>query len=135
MFAVSVVSMQEMMGNCLTYRTTELNKTEILNKVTRIHPKDNHIRLDLSETEGNAIVSVYVDGYRTENHVGSSMVAMKTLTEIHIATQRLNIACMVFQVELCGINMAVDWIQSQRNKIPLLRHQRRLQSCTACHRK
>jgi ribonuclease HI len=44
------------------------------------------------------------------------MVAVKDSREIHINTQRLNITCTVFQAELCGINMAVDWIQSQEKK-------------------
>jgi len=41
------------------------------------------------------------------------MVAVKDSREIHINTQRLSITCTVFQAELYGINMAVDWIQSQ----------------------
>jgi ribonuclease HI len=44
------------------------------------------------------------------------MVAVKDSREIHINTQRLNITCTVFQAELCGISMAVDWIQSQGKK-------------------
>jgi ribonuclease HI len=44
------------------------------------------------------------------------MVAVKTSKEIHIKTQRLDITCTVFQAELCGVSMAVDWIQSQRKK-------------------
>ena len=42
------------------------------------------------------------------------MVAVKNSREVHIETQRLNIECTVFQAELCGIGMAVDWIQNQR---------------------
>ena len=56
---------------------------------------------------------IYTDGSKTENHVGASMVAVKDSREIHINTQRLSITCTVFQAELYGINMAVDWIQSQ----------------------
>ena len=41
---------------------------------------------------------------------------MKNSHEIHIETQRLNTACTVFQAELCGIIMAVDWIKHQRKK-------------------
>jgi hypothetical protein len=44
------------------------------------------------------------------------MVALKGSKEIHIKTQRLDIRCTVFQAELCGISMAVDWFQSQRKK-------------------
>jgi ribonuclease HI len=74
--------------------------------------------VDLTETEGNANVSIYTDGSKTENHVGASMIAMKNSAKIHIETQRLNITCTVFQAELCGILMAVDWIQNQRQKSP-----------------
>jgi len=48
-----------------------------------------------------------------ENHVGASMVAVKGSKEIHINTQRLSIMCTVFQAELYGVSMTVDWIQSQ----------------------
>jgi len=61
-------------------------------------------------------MSIYTDGFKTEKHVGASMVAVKNCTEIHTETQRLNITCTVFQAELCGIIMAVEWIQSQRQK-------------------
>jgi len=97
-------------------RPKGLKKIEILIKIKGIHPRDNHIRVDLSGTEGNPIVSIYTDGSKTENHVGASMVAVKDSTEMHIETQKLNKTCTVFQAELCGIIMAVDWIQSQREK-------------------
>jgi len=64
----------------------ELKKIEIPIKTRGIHPKDNHIRVDLSGTEGNANMSTYTDGSKTENHVGASMVAVKNSTEIHIET-------------------------------------------------
>jgi ribonuclease HI len=44
------------------------------------------------------------------------MVAVKDSRELHINTQRLSIMCTVFQAELYGISMAVDWIQSQGKK-------------------
>ena len=44
------------------------------------------------------------------------MVAAKDSREIHINTQRLSIKCTVFQAELYGISMEVDWIQSQGKK-------------------
>jgi len=94
----------------------KLKKIEIPVKTRGIHPKDSHIRVDLSGTEGSAKVSIYTDGSKTENHVGASMVAVKNSTEIHTETQRLNITCTVFQAEFCGIIMAVDWIQNQRQK-------------------
>jgi hypothetical protein len=40
----------------------ELKKIEIPNKIRNIHPKDNHIPVDLSGSEGNADVSIYTDG-------------------------------------------------------------------------
>jgi ribonuclease HI len=95
---------------------TELKKIEIPTKTRGIHPNDNHIRVDLSGTEGKANVVIYTDGSKTEKHVGASMVAVEDYCEIHIETQRLNITCTVFQAELCGIIMAVDWIQNQQKK-------------------
>jgi hypothetical protein len=92
----------------------ELNKLEIPIKTRGIHPIDNYIRVDLLGTEGSAIVSIYTDGSKTENRVGAGMVAMKNTHEIHIETQRLKSTCRVFQAELCGIIMAVDWINRQR---------------------
>ena len=93
-----------------------LKKIEIPNKIRYTHPKDNHIRVDLSGTEGTANVSIYTDGSKTEHHVGPSMVAMENSIETHIETERLHISCTVFQAELCGIIMAVEWIQRQRRK-------------------
>jgi len=45
-------------------------------------------------------------------------LAQKDSKEIHINTHRLNTTCTVFQAELYGISMAIDWIQSQGKKIP-----------------
>jgi hypothetical protein len=105
-------------GNPTNAVITELKKIEIPTKTSGIHPKENYeyIRVDLSGTEGDANVSIYTDGSKTENHVGARMVAVKDSREIHIKTQRLDITCTVFQAEPCGISMAVDWIQSQRKK-------------------
>jgi ribonuclease HI len=61
-------------------------------------------------------VIIYTDGSKIENHVEASMVAVKDSREIHINTQRLIITCTVFQAELYGISMAIDWIQSQGKK-------------------
>jgi len=91
----------------------ELKKIEIPTKIRGIRPKDNHIPLDLSRSEGNANVIIYTHGSKMENHVGASMVAVKGSKEIHINTQRLSIMCTVFQAELYGVSMTVDWIQSQ----------------------
>jgi ribonuclease HI len=76
--------------------------------------------VDLSGTDGNANVFIYTDNSKTEYYVRASMVAVKNSAEIHIETQRLNMSstCTVFQAELCGILMTVDWIQSQRQKSP-----------------
>jgi ribonuclease HI len=61
-------------------------------------------------------VTIYTDDSKTENHVGASMVAVKDSREIHINTQSLGITSTVFQAELYGISMAIDWIQSQGKK-------------------
>ena len=45
----------------------ELKKIEIPNKIRSIHPKVNHIRVDLTGREGKANVSIYTDGSKTEN--------------------------------------------------------------------
>jgi ribonuclease HI len=55
---------------------------------------------------------IYIDRSKTENHVGASMVAVQDSKGIHINTKRLNTTCTVFQAELYGISMAIDWIQS-----------------------
>jgi hypothetical protein len=57
-------------------------------------------------------VIIYTDGSKTENLVWASMVTVKDSREIHINTQRMSITRTVFQAELYGISMAVDWIQS-----------------------
>ena len=85
----------------------ELKKIEIPVKTREIHPKDSHIRVDLSGTEDSANVSIYTDGSKTENHTGASMFAVKISTEIHTETQRLNITCTAFQPELCGIIISI----------------------------
>jgi ribonuclease HI len=89
-------------------------KTETPIKTRGIHPTDSHIQVDMTGGEDTAEVSIYTDRSKTEHHVGAGMVAVKNSREVHIETQRLNIECTVFQAELCGIGMAVDWIQNQR---------------------
>lgn len=42
------------------------------------------------------------------------MVVMKNYKEIHWEIRRLGLDCSVFQAELIGINLAVDWISHQR---------------------
>jgi ribonuclease HI len=79
-------------------------------KTRGIHPKDNHVSV-------NANMIIYTDDLKTENHVGASMVAVQDSKEIHINTKRLNSTCTVFQAELYGISMAIDWIQSQGKRI------------------
>ena len=65
-------------------------------------------------------LSVVLDGlesnsFRTTDtplcNIRSAVLIMKPPT-----TQRLSITCTVFQAELYGISMAVDWIQSQGKK-------------------
>jgi hypothetical protein len=48
----------------------ELKKIKIPIKTRGIHPKDNHIRVDLSGTEGNTNVSIYTDGSKTKSRQG-----------------------------------------------------------------
>jgi len=57
----------------------ELKKIEIPIQTREIHPKDNHLSVDLSGTEGSVNVSIYTNGSKTENHIGASMVAVKKL--------------------------------------------------------
>jgi len=61
-------------------------------------------------------MKIFTDGSKMEYHVGASMVAEKDSKEIYINTQRLNTTCTEFQAELYGINMAIDWIESQGKK-------------------
>ena len=95
-----------------------LKEIETRTKTRGIHPKNNDVSVDLSGTVGNANMEIFTDGSKTENHVGASMVAEKDSKEIHINTQRLNTTCTVFQAELYGVSMAIDWIQSQGKKYP-----------------
>jgi hypothetical protein len=85
-------------------------------KTRGIHPRYSYIHVDLTGVEGKADVSIYTDGFKTEFHVGAGMVAVQNSREIHIETQRLSFECTVFRAELCGIGMAMDWIQHQRKK-------------------
>ena len=94
----------------------QLKKVETPTKIKGIHPRENHILVDLSGTQGNAIVTIYTDGSKTEKHVGASRAVMKDSIEIHTETQKLNKSCTVFQAELCGILMAVNWIQRLQQK-------------------
>ena len=80
------------------------------------HPIDSYLHVELTGVEGIAEVTVYTDGSKTEQQVGAGMAAVKDSREIHTETQRLNNECTVFQAELCGIRMAIDWIQNQRKK-------------------
>jgi len=76
--------------------TPQLKKVETPIKIKGIHPTDNHIIVDLSGTQGNAIVTIYTDGSKTEKHVGASMAAITDCTEIHTETQKLNKSCTHF---------------------------------------
>jgi len=80
------------------------------------HPIVSYIQVELTGTEGRAEVCMYTDGSKTEHHVGAGMIAVKNFREIYIGTQRLNIACTIFQAKLQCICMAMDWIRKQRIK-------------------
>jgi hypothetical protein len=92
----------------------QLKKIETRIKTRGLRPIDSHIHVELTGVEGTAEVAIYTGGSKTEHHVGAGMVAVKNSRDVHIETQRHNIECTVFQAELCGIGMAVDWIKNQR---------------------
>jgi len=94
----------------------QLRKIETPIKTKGTHPIDRYLHVELTGVEGIAEVTVYTDGSKTEQHVDAGMVAVKDSREIHTETQRLNNECTIFQAELCGIRMAIDWIQNQRKK-------------------
>jgi ribonuclease HI len=85
----------------------ELKKLEIPIKTWGIHPRDNYIRVDLSGTEGNAIVSIYADGSKTENHVGAGMVAMKTLMKYTLKRQRKKTSSYAINVDSKAALLAI----------------------------
>jgi len=93
----------------------QLRKVETPIKTKGTHPIDSYLHVELTGVEGIAEVTVYIDGSKTE-HVGAGMAAVKDSKEIHTETQRLNNECTVFQAELCGIRIAIDWIQNQWKK-------------------
>jgi ribonuclease HI len=103
-------------GNATNAVIAALKKIETSTKTRGIHAKDNHASVDLSGTDGNANMIISTDGSKTENHVGASMDAVKDSKEIHINTKRMNTTGPVFQAELYGISMAIEWIQSQGKK-------------------
>jgi len=74
-------------GNPTNVVIAALKKIETPTKIRGIHPKDNHISVDLSGTAGNANMKIFTDGSKTENHVGASMVAEKDSKETHISTE------------------------------------------------
>ena len=96
--------------------TAQLKKIETPIKGRGTHPIDSYIHVEVTGVEVTADVAIYTGGSKTEHHVGTSMVVVKNSKEIHIEIQRLNIECTVFQAELCGIGMAVDWILNQRSQ-------------------
>jgi len=95
----------------------KLKNIETPTKMRGYHPIDSYIQVELAGKEGTAEVSIFTDGSKTD-HVGAGMVAVRNCREIHIDTQRLNTTCTVFQAELHGIDMAVNWIGKQRTKSP-----------------
>jgi len=96
----------------------QLKKIETPIKMRGDHPIDSYIKVELTCTEGTAEVSIFTEGSKTDHHVGAGMVAVRNCREIYIKTQRLHITCTVFQAELRGIDMAVNWIGKQRTKAP-----------------
>jgi hypothetical protein len=76
-----------------------LKKIETPTKTRGIHPKANHVSVDLAGTEETANMVIDTDGSKTENHVGASMVALKDSKEIHINTFRPRAGYI-----LCGLS-------------------------------
>ena len=91
----------------------KLKKTELVTRCRGIHPKDNIITIGNSGTVIPANIQIFTDGSKTENHVGAGLVAEENAVEIYIEARRLDNECSVFQAELLGIQMAVDWIIQQ----------------------
>ena len=90
-----------------------LRLAEIKSKPMNFHPKYNHIVIDTSGSLGKSDFQLFTDGSKTEHHVGAGMVVMKNSKEIHSEIRRLGPDSSVFQAELIGINLAVDWISHQ----------------------
>lgn len=103
-------------GHSVNAVIPELKKIETPNRIKEIHPKDNYISVDFTGIEGKAKIRIYTDGSKTDNHVGAAMVAMENTREIHTGVIRLSKECTVFQAELCGIKMAIDWIEHQNKR-------------------
>ena len=93
-----------------------LKNPEIKTRCPDIHPKDNHIAIDDTGTIGQAEIQIYTDGSKTDMHVGTGVVAVKNSKEIYIEARRLGKECSVFQAELLGISIAVDWIKRRANE-------------------
>lgn len=92
-----------------------LKKTEIPTRSRGIHPRNNHILIDTSGSVGKADVLLFTDGSKTQNHVGAAMVVEEDSKETFFGIRRLDINCTVFQAELLGIMMAVEWIEQHAN--------------------
>ena len=93
---------------------TEMKYIETPRRTKSLHPKDNFVSIDMSGNEGVEKVLIYTDGSKTPNHVGAGVVAIEAQKEIFTRAQRLHSDCTVFQAELCGILLAVDWILIQQ---------------------
>ncbi|KAJ4426135.1 hypothetical protein ANN_26944 [Periplaneta americana] len=101
----------------------KLKKTELPTRYGGIHPKDNSVTIGNSGTVLPANIQIFTDESKTEKHVGAGMVAEENSMEIYTEARRLDNECSVFQAELLGIQMAVDWIQQQsKDKISYAIH-------------
>jgi len=96
----------------------QLKNIETPTKMRGDHPIDSYIKVELTGTEGTAEVPILTHGSKTDHHVGAGMVAVRNCREIYIDTHQQHITCTVFQTELRGIDMAVNWIGKQRTKAP-----------------
>ena len=69
------------------------------------------LKLELSETGGVGDYTIYTDGSKTEDNVGAGMVVYRNGSEIFSKSMKLNHQCTVFQAEIQGVQMAVNWIK------------------------
>jgi hypothetical protein len=64
-------------GNPTNAVIAALKKIETPTKTRGIHPRNNHVSVDLSGTVGKANIKNFTDGSKTENYVGASLAAEK----------------------------------------------------------
>ena len=98
-----------------------INTSAVIPEITKAEvPRRNEelqtyrLRVDFSETGGEGDYTIFTDGSKTEGNVGSGMVVYHDRTEIFASSIKLHHHCTVFQAEIQGIQMALDWIKKNR---------------------